>query len=246
MIYRLLVVTAILFLQINATASPHDKWWEAGNRLYQAKQYDSAAWYFEQIAALKPQDAVVYYNLGNSYYRLNKVGPAVLNYEKALQIKPDYPEAKDNLTLAQSRIVKPIPYAEDIFFVSWWNSLTAQSNMGLWSVISLVLFLAVITIAILKTLGKIGFATRKLQVSLLSLWAVTIIFAFASNGKRAEQRAVMMEEGTPLLNDKKGKSIGNIPEGTTLDIESESGSMLEITLPDGRTGWVNKNTVAKI
>ena len=74
MIRRLLLVAAILFFNINAEASPHDKWWEAGNRFYSQKQYDSAAFYFEKIAALKPDDAAVYYNLGNTYYRLNRTG----------------------------------------------------------------------------------------------------------------------------------------------------------------------------
>src|ERR1700744_3575460 len=75
--------------------------WQKANELYQQKQYDSAAQCLEQIAALKPQNEIVYYNLGNTYYKLNKIAPAVLNYERALRINPDYKEAKDNLLLAQ-------------------------------------------------------------------------------------------------------------------------------------------------
>ncbi len=98
--------------------------WQKGNSFYQQRQYDSAAWYYEQISAAKPGNAEVYYNLGNTYYRLNKINYAVLNYERALRLNPDYAEAKDNLLLAQSRITNHIQSAGDIFFISWWQATT--------------------------------------------------------------------------------------------------------------------------
>src|SRR5437867_3206445 len=81
-------------------AGDHNATWQKGNAFYQQKQYDSAAFYYEQLAALKPQNAEIYYNIGNTYYRLNKIGPSVLNYERALKINPGYKEAHENLLLA--------------------------------------------------------------------------------------------------------------------------------------------------
>lgn len=243
---RLLVVTALICICFGAFATPYRAWWDAGNRMYNARQYDSAAWYFEQIAALQPKEAVVYYNLGNSYYRLNKIGASVLNYRKALKADLTYQQAADNLALAESRILKPIPKAEDIFFLRWWKGITAESHTGLWSVISLVLFLVVIAIALLKVLGKISFATGRIQALLLVLWGLTLALAFCAAARGNATSGVVMEEGTPLLTDKQGKVIIAIPEGTTLDVVQESGDMLEVTLPDGRTGWVSKSTVAII
>ena len=34
------------------------------------------------------ESAEVYFNLGNAYYKLNRVAPAIYNYEKSLQLKP--------------------------------------------------------------------------------------------------------------------------------------------------------------
>ncbi len=247
MIRWLLVFTAILLVHISSFASPYDKWWNEGNRCYNQKQYDSAAYYFEQIAALKPADAAVYYNLGNTYYRLNKIGPAVLNYERALQIEPSHQLAKDNLTLTISRIEKPIATVEDIFFVRWWKSITAESTTTTWSVLSLLLFITVICIATLKVLGIIKFIPRQVQPALIALWAVTLILAIASTTHTLKLKAVVMTDGTQLMNNsKQGKSIGNIPEGTTVEINNETGALTEITLPDGRSGFVEKNSLTKI
>ena len=36
----------------------------------------------------KGESADVYYNLGNSYYKINEIAKAILNYEKALLLQP--------------------------------------------------------------------------------------------------------------------------------------------------------------
>ena len=42
-------------------------------------------------------ETLVFNNLGNTYNSVNKLDKAILNYEKALEIKPDYEEANFNL-----------------------------------------------------------------------------------------------------------------------------------------------------
>lgn len=247
MIRKLLVVTAILFLHITSLASPYSKWWDDGNRFYAQKQYDSAAFYFEKIAAMKPADAVVYYNLGNSYYRLNEVSLAVLNYERALKLEPSQ-EAKDNLELAKSRIQARIPETEDIFFMRWWKAIASPAMTTVWSLLSLMLFISIMAISILKVLGVIRFSPARLQVGLLAIWLLTLIFAFASTRQKLEEKAVVMKDGMQLMNGNKpgAKSLGSVPEGTTVEINTVSEAQAEITLPDGRSGWIDKSSLIKI
>ena len=246
MIRRLLLVAAILFFNINAEASPHDKWWEAGNRFYSQKQYDSAAFYFEKIAALKPDDAAVYYNLGNTYYRLNKVGLAVLNYERALRKSPNHKEANDNLVLTHSRIPNRVLQVRDIFFVRWWKSLTAPATTTFWSVLSLVLFLGIIGISLMKVLGKLQQPGR-INLGLGVLWLLALVLAFSSTRHKTEETAVVMLDGTSLMSgNRQGKILGTIPEGTTVEIEAQEQGMVEISLSDGRKGWVEKTALVKI
>jgi tetratricopeptide (TPR) repeat protein len=248
MIKRLLVITAILFLHTLSFASPYSKWWDKGNRFYKQKQYDSAAFYFEKIAAMKPQDAVVYYNLGNSYYRLNEITLAVLNYERALKINPSFQEAKDNLELTRNRIPGRIPETEDIFFLRWWKAINSPALTVVWAVLSLCLFLATISLSILKILGVIHFSTKRLQVALVCACGLCLIFAFGSTRSKLEEKAVVIQDAIQLMNGNKpdAKSIGNIPEGTTVEIKSESGTQTEIRLPDGRSGWVSRSSLVKI
>src|SRR5690606_26240313 len=99
----LTLIAMLLHISVFASGNYND-WWQKGNQYYEQKNYDSAAYYYNRIATLQPNDAEVYYNLVNTYYRLNLVGKAVLNYERALKYAPNHQLAADNLYLTQSRI----------------------------------------------------------------------------------------------------------------------------------------------
>jgi hypothetical protein len=244
------IITIILVTAWHSYAAPnYEQQWKMGNDFYAQKQYDSAAYYFEQLASLKPKNAEVYYNLGNTYYRLNRIGPAVLNYERALNINPEYKEAKDNLTLARARIVSPIPEAKDIFFVSWWNSLTHPNKTTMWAVTALLCFVLILALSLARRLNTAG---KNVPVQLQGFLGFACVFflilAFSAARKGVSSgAAVVMLNDSPLMNATlKGKPISYIPEGTTVKITDQNGGWAEVTLPDGRTGWLQQSTLTGI
>lgn len=246
---KLLFLLVIALNSINGFASSdYNQYWQKANKFYEQKEYDSAAHYYEQIAKQRPDKAVIYYNLGNTYYRLNLIGPAVLNYERALRIDPSYKEANDNLWLTQSRIPNRIQGVPEIFFVRWWHGLTHGNKAGVWAFISLGLFLAVIGIRFAKNFGKLETLPGQVTVILSVLWALCIVFAFTSaRNKASGSKAVVMKQDAPfLLDHKNNKPQSLVPEGTTVKYGTEQGDWVEIRLPDGRSGWMSKSDLAKI
>jgi tetratricopeptide (TPR) repeat protein len=237
-----------MFIAFSGLAADYNNLWKAGNAYYEQKQYDSAAYYFEQIAAVKSQNAAVYYNLGNAYYRLNKVAPAILNYQRALRIDPGHTQAKDNLTLAQSRIANRIVPVSDIFFVRWWQSLTGSDMVTTWAILALVFFVLVIAIAFLRRFQKNRGIPVQLQGILGLLCFCFLLLGFsAAKSSTEHDTAVVMENDAPLMNgDQKGKPLMLVPEGTTVKILSEKGTWVEVSLPDGRNGWLQNDLIDKI
>ena len=223
--------------------------WSKGTKLYQQKEYDSAAAYFEKIALLKPRSADVYYNLGNTYYRLNKIGSAVLNYERALQIKPNFDAAKDNLMLTQNRMSTHVPQGKDIFFVTWWNNLTAASMATLWAMLAFIIFSATILMIFLKGVSKIVIhIPTQIPAFLVFVWICLLVLAYNS-ARNAENSglAVIMQNDAPLLSGElKGKPMSLLPEGTTVKITGIRGEYAEVVIPDGRKGYVLQNWLNKI
>lgn len=248
---RRLAYILLLLLVTGYTAfadSYNAGWWKKANGYYSSRQYDSALFYFEKVAALAPGDAVVYYNLGNTYYRLNQIGPAVLNYERALKLRPSYKEAEDNLLVAQSRIPNRIAGMQNIFFVRWWQNITAGSNATVWAVLSLVLFMGLIGLLLARRFGKANNVPSQVAPFVSVLWLLVLFISVVSAANKQNSAAgVVMQNDAPLLTEpEKGKIQSLIPEGTTVKWEAEIGSWVEVKLPDGREGYIRKEDISKI
>src|SRR5438045_512000 len=73
----------------------------SGNTAYSEARFQIAVDRYEAVIRGGNWQANVFYNLGNSYYRLGNFGKAILNYERAVALDPHHPEADANLRLAR-------------------------------------------------------------------------------------------------------------------------------------------------
>lgn len=248
---KLLLISCIAVFLFSFANAKEDSslWWQKGNEYYKQKNYDSAAVFYQKIADLQPGNAIIYYNLGNTYYRLNNIGEAVLNYERALKLDPSYKEASDNLHLAQNRINNRIPEVPQIFFVRWWNWATNGNLANSYAIVAAILFLTAIGYYIARQLKVIQYtAPAQLIIGVLVLCIVFLTMGITSAQKAvASDKAIVMQDGSPLmLQPKYGKSQSQIPEGTKVRICNKKPGWVEVTLPDGRIGWLENTSVIKI
>jgi tetratricopeptide (TPR) repeat protein len=226
-----------------------DQMVQRAQALYQQKQYDSAAYYYEQLLARAPATASLYYNLGNAYYKSNKVGLAVLNYERALFYDPSNKDAADNLQLTQSRITNRIQEPKDVFFVRWWNALSRGDHATGWAIVSLVVFLMIIGALFMQRSGKLPIQLSA-QVYFAAFFALVfcMLVAYTSADKSAHSnKAVVMANNTPFSDAPgKGKSQSLIPEGVTVETAEAAQDWIAVTLPDGRRGWIQRSWLTPV
>ena len=240
---RGLLTSALIIISVLHTiaATSVDALWKKGNEQYKAKQYDSALSNFVQVAVANPGIPEVYYNIGNTYYRLNNIPQAVLYYEKAIHLQPGYVEAKENLLVTQNRIPNHIVATPDIFFIRWWSQLSQGALANMWAILAIVTFTVIVLIMLANRLRK-GGRIVPVQVNgiLWLVWLGMLVLAIAS-GKNASGAhiGVVMQQDAPLLTpDLKGKPLALLPEGTTIKVKNRSGEYAEVTLPDGRNGYL--------
>lgn len=245
---RILSILFFVFCSVVCFASDVNPVWQKANNFYQQKQYDSAIVYYQQMAASRPGNAPLYYNLGNAFYRSNKVGPAVLNFERALRIDPDFAAASDNLTLTQSRIANKINPLPEIFFVKWWKNLTDAAHANTTAIISLVLFIALICLLLLHRFRKPQWLRGQIIGGLAAIWICALIIAVQSAvNANARDMAVVMQGDAPLMtSNQQTKTQSLIPEGTTVKIISVKSGWIEVELPDGRSGWLVETALERI
>ncbi|GHT46501.1 hypothetical protein AGMMS49965_24090 [Bacteroidia bacterium] len=112
-----------------------------GNEAYAKGDYEQAVQHYEAALAANGESSEVYYNLGNAYYRLNRVAPAILNYERALLLNPGNKDARFNLELAKLKTVDKIDDFDNFFLFDWWRGLQNWRTIGQWSSLAIVFFI---------------------------------------------------------------------------------------------------------
>lgn len=102
---RLLLAAAMVALIIAGPSPAHadflDQAWKRGNDAFLRGDYSDAAAAYEQLDRQHAVSADLYYNLGVTYFRLGRLGPAIWAFERALVIAPDDDDARFNLTQAR-------------------------------------------------------------------------------------------------------------------------------------------------
>ena len=96
---------------------------DEGNQRYQAGDFDGALERYAQILDDGLESGELYYNIGNTYFKLGELGPAILYYERARRLMPSDGDLLANLELARSLTadeIAPLPGFWLFRAVGWW------------------------------------------------------------------------------------------------------------------------------
>ena len=132
-LYILLLSTQVFFAQNG---------FEKGNEFYQKGKYKEAVTAYESVLTESKHSSELYYNLGNAYYKLNKVAPSIYNYEKALVLNPNNIDAINNLKFAQKRTIDEIKVIPKVGFAKLIRDFTGIYHYNTWAWISVGLAMA--------------------------------------------------------------------------------------------------------
>ena len=226
---------------------------EKGNILYKNGQYQEAIQSYENIInEEKQQSAELYFNLGNCYYKLNKVAPSIYNYEKALVLKPNDPETLNNLKFAKKLTIDEIKEVPKVGFAKLLHNFTSVFHYNTWAMIS-------VGIAFAFLLSFIGYYFSQLTLSKRIYFIIMFILLFAlvitvSAGISEKSQfdndrpAMVFAEMTELRSEPKktGASIINLHEGAKVYVMQSLGSWRKIELTDGTEGWIDALAIKEV
>ena len=92
----------ILSLWAMAQAQEPRMLFDTANAAYGNGHYEAARDAYRQLWDQGGHNGPVAFNLGNCYYKLGQMGPAVLFYERAVRLMPSDENVQANLLLARS------------------------------------------------------------------------------------------------------------------------------------------------
>lgn len=249
-IYKTLLLGLLLgwFLPLCAQESTLKEAEEA----YAKEDYTQAIELYESVLKSYGESAMVYYNLGNAYYKAGKVAPAILNYERALLLNPGNSDTRFNLQVARQKTVDKIEPIGEFFLTRWIGTVEdvySADGWAKWGVASFVLFIGCLVLFFFSKwirLKKIGFFAG---ICFLLISLVANLFADSQQDKLLHRADAIVFASTVTVKsspDASGTDLFILHEGTKVTIKSTLGEWSEIQLEDGNVGWMPSKEIQQI
>ncbi len=225
---------------------------DSANEAYKNGQYQDAINLYKKIDSTNSRSADVYYNLGNSYYKLNRVAPSIYNYEKAIKLNPLNEDAKINLEYANKLALDAIEVLPKSIFQKFSDSVIYKLPFDSWAIIAVILsFLGALFFLLYHFSYSSGRKLLFFNSSLLCgiLLAVTVVFAFKSYDFEENTRmAIVFEKTTQIMNAPtlNSDTVFQLHEGTKVQVLDAIDDWKKIKLADGKIGWVIAEYIKEI
>lgn len=232
--------------------SQNEALFEEANSAYQSGNYQEAIDAYEQILSNGEASAELYFNLGNSHYKLNHVAPSIYFYEKALQLDPNDEDIKNNIEFARNMAIDDIEEVEETGINQWVNGLISTFSFSTWAVLSIVFCVVFVILFLLYYFSFRPLFKRILfggsMVAIL-LCILSVVFAFQQETYiQDNQYAIIFDEEVGVRDEPnlRGDASFQLHEGTKAKVLEDYQEWYRIELANGAQGWVNKDTMRKL
>lgn len=260
---RILVTLLTMFLALSVVRGAEIPVITQADSAYSAENYPLAEKLYREAIKQHGTSASLFYNLGNAYYRQNRFGQAILNYERALKLDPSYGDARFNLSLANKKITDR-PGERGSFLINVMDSASNALASNMWAWLALGCFLAAVAggflyffsdTVIIRKIGFFGgfllvivsgififFSYRSASASLSDDYAIVIkpssILSTAPRvPKERSQEAMLVHEGTKV------EIIDSVNAAPTDSLQVK---WYNVRVDNDHQAWINGNDIEKI
>ncbi len=247
---RIFFVTVLVLLSstISYAQKTPESLFAEGNAYYEKGEYSEAITEYQKILDSGYESEGIYYNIGNSFFRMGKTGRAILNYERAKRLMPRDADINANYRFAKAEVKgknivekglwawRPLRRYYNNFTV---NELTWISEAGY--VILIVLLLMVMLLPAQKRrLGLIA------GVILLGVLLNSFILWHEAAGFEKDSVVVMPSEDVRFGPFESATKFFTLYEGMTVSVLKCKDGWCKIRRADGKVGWIKSDSVEKI
>ncbi len=207
--------------------------------------YAEAIEMYEYILANQGTSAVIYYNLGNSYYKNKNIARSILNLERAHLLDPGDSDIRFNLEMAKSKAVDKVDTVNEIFIITWIRGFRNCFSSDEWSILGIIFFIGALLLLGCYVFGKVLVLKKTGFIGVI----ICVIFVIISNLFASQQKRILTgHRGAIVMNpsvtakstpDAGGTDLFILHEGHKVTIkDSTMKEWREIQLEDGSIGWV--------
>lgn len=234
-----------------AAATP-EALWDLANTAYINGDYRTATETYERILDEGLSSVKLYYNLANACFKEDRLGKAILYYHRALRGAPGNSDIRYNLSVAEARTKDNIAQIPEFFLTQWLRDIRHAMSCTAWTVLSLAALAIALTALLLFLLAQ---RMRLRKAGFYTTLAAAVVFLLASWFAAGERREMLDDTQAVVMNasavvksspDKSSTDLFVLHEGTLVEISGELENWCEITIADGKKGWIEQRAIERI
>ena len=249
---RMILLFILCSLAVSGFSSDQQDNIVKANKAYSAGSYSIAADLYEKVVKAGYEAPELFYNLGNSCFKMNDYARAILWYERAKRLDPGNEDINFNLNVASTKISDKIEPLPELFYKRWINGLVQLFSVDAWASIGIFMFIAGLLFGLLYVasriliLRKIGFW---LAISLLFFATVSLLLAWSGyNFAKSTTEAIVFAPTITVKSspDEKSTDLFVVHEGTKVKLLDNISGWFEIRIVNGSVGWLPASSLEKI
>ncbi|MBK0369571.1 tetratricopeptide repeat protein [Flavobacterium agrisoli] len=242
--FLFLLITQVFFAQSG---------FENGNNLYKNGKYQEALTAYESVLKNeKVESADLYFNIANCNYRLNKVAPAIYNYEKALVLRPNDPTILNNLKFAKKLTIDEIKEVPKVGFAKLLENFTGIFTYNTWAWVAVGFAFAFLLCFVGYYFSETTLAKRWYFITMFVMLFLMVLALFAGISEKTryenDRPAIVFAEMTEVHSEpqKAASAIFVLHEGTKVYVKETVDKWKKIELTDGSEGWINSADIKEV
>ena len=253
MLRNILNMLFVGLLSLGSTSAANvDALMADANKSYTDGKFQDAVSTYESIVKQGYQSDILYYNLGNAYYKSKNIPAAILNYERALLLNPSDDNIKFNLDLVKTFTVDHIEPLPEFFMVTFFNNVKKWMSTNAWAYTGMLFFIISLVLAYFFWFSYRPNVKRiTFSIGVLTLLVTLFSFTFSIQQKNTivnHKYGILFPSVVAVKSSpgESGKDLFVLHAGTKVKIVDSVGDWYEIHIADGNMGWILKDTLEKI
>lgn len=219
---------------------------------YAEQNYEEAVKNYQGILDQGKASVEVYFNLGNAYYKLDKLGPSIFYYNKALQLNPNDSDVQNNLLFAQEKTVDVIEESPKTGLANFIDSLISIFSFDTWAVWAIIFAFGLLVFGVLYYFAvKAGWKRLFFSLAVIAVvaGALSIVFAYQQQViQQSKKYAIIYESEVEVHTEPNHNSpeAFRLHEGTKVKILDTFNGYAQIKLIDDSRGWVKQEAINEL
>ncbi len=215
---------------------------DAANQLYDQGMYAEAKAEYDQLVGAGERSANLFYNLGTTLHRLDSPGEAILEYQRALVLDGNHPEARTNLNFLRKQtgaVPWPGTWMDAVFPRQWETAYAIVGALAGW-----VMVFAIVALFTAARGSKLALWCTVLVALSVAGYSAAAVWHAEENRALAIVTARSVEaHAAPAESSAPGAVL---PAGSEVRVLSARGDWIYCALPGQGRGWISAKALERV